>query len=96
MPIIRFRISNQTAHFLELIFTLGLGILSVYIAFFAASATLQESVLLILASIVHFYFFRKVYRFEVTLWGWSLPSIIWALPSFYSIWMVIKYLLLVH
>lgn len=89
MPIIRVRISNQTAHFLELVFTLGLGIISLYLAFFGVLVTLKESILLIASSIAHFYFFRKVSRYEVTLWGWSLPSIIWAIPAFYSIWMVI-------
>jgi hypothetical protein len=92
MPI-RVRVSNQTAHFLDIVFTLGLGIVSLYIAIFVPSATRQESVFLVLASIVHFYFFKKAYQNEVNLWGWSFPSIIWAVPAFYSLWMIIKYLL---
>ncbi|MBE0681705.1 MAG: hypothetical protein IH589_07295 [Anaerolineales bacterium] len=92
MPI-KVSVSNQTAHFLDMVFTLGLGIVSLYISIFVASATRQESVFLVLASIVHFYFFKKAFQNEVNLWSWSLPTIIWAIPAYYSIWMIIKYLL---
>jgi hypothetical protein len=88
-----FRISKRTAHFLEIVFTLGLGLISLFLAFFGSLVTLKESILLILASIVHFYFLIKVYRNEITLWGWSLSSLIWAFPVFYSMCMIVKYLL---
>ena len=92
MPL-KIRVSNRTAHLLGIALTLGLGITSLYIAFFVSTATKQETMFLIVASIGHFYFFKKTSNYEVDLWGWSLSTIIWAVPTYYSIWMIIKYLL---
>ena len=93
MPIIRVKISSQTAHFFDLIFTFGLGVLSVYLAILAPLITRSDAVWLVLAAIIHFYFFRKIYKYEMTLWGWSLPAIIWCIPAIYSGWMIYQHLL---
>lgn len=88
MPL-KIRVSHKTANFLNLLAVLILGCASLYIAFFAPTTTRQESVLLALASIVHFYVFWKVLHYEIDLSRWSLPLIVWAVPAIYSFWMMV-------
>jgi predicted neutral ceramidase superfamily lipid hydrolase len=91
MPL-KVRVSRKTSNFIYLIGLLILGVASLYIAFFIPTATRQETVLLALAGIVHFFVFWKSSRDEIDFSGWSLPSILWALVAIYSFWMMIKYL----
>jgi hypothetical protein len=74
----------------EVVLTGGLGATSAYLALFGKSITSTEAALLMLAAVVHFYFFIKVIRNEVVLYGWSLQSTLWGIPGLYSAWMIFR------
>lgn len=90
MPI-KIRVSNKTANFLNLVGSFVLGAASLYVAIFSLSIPRQESVFLALAGVAHFFAFVKIYRNEIIFSSGSLSAIIWAIPTIYSILMIVTY-----
>lgn len=74
----------------EILMMLFLSVVSFFLAIFGKTVSNFEGRLLILASFVHIYFFIQVARDRVVLYGWSLISIIWAIPGFFSLWIIIR------
>jgi hypothetical protein len=58
----------------EVAMTVLLGLVSLYCSFFGNTVTDTDRILLIIAAIVHFCFFREVIRDRVILYGWSIMS----------------------
>jgi hypothetical protein len=65
------------------------GLLSLYIAFFGHLSSNLARVLLIIAAIMHFVFYREVYLDKVELKELSLKSIIWAIPWSFTMMILI-------
>jgi hypothetical protein len=84
---IRIRLPRKPA---EIGMTALLIISCVYFIVRGKSVTGTDRGMLILSGLVLGYFLLAVLKDRITLYGWSLASIIWGIPAFYVIWIFLR------
>ena len=91
MPLVRIPIPNKVAWLFSIILAGFFGLVNLVLAATAGNTTNLESVLLVLAGLMNFYFLRWVIVYKWIPWGWSsLPEIVWNVVGIFTIFEIAK------